>query len=303
MKSIVRKIILWGICAVYILTCSYATAESTQTHFLLSGEMSSPFCIRISSPVFQQLSQFGTDRLNSLNRLISHLSVSVLADDEQAEAVLSVDDEQLFSIIQTNDNTAYTIKTFSPNTVYHKQGRDDQGESEENEVKIFLDKQFFRINHLLDELYPVFARTAEAFPELTGKSSANLNFSGFGKSEGRLTIQFSADYVQDHFPAALADLCETETGKNFLKNLVFQGAQKIVLLYDKDNQLLRINYDGTLGTSSEDLRRVSLVWKCLRSENHIKDSLTIKTPAVSGYDRDNLAYERDQNEFISSFVG
>ena len=173
MKSIVRKIILWGICAVYILTCSYATAESTQTHFLLSGEMSSPFCIRISSPVFQQLSQFGTDRLNSLNRLISHLSVSVLADDEQAEAVLSVDDEQLFSIIQTNDNTAYTIKTFSPNTVYHKQGRDDQGESEENEVKIFLDKQFFRINHLLDELYPVFARTAEAFPELTGKSSAN----------------------------------------------------------------------------------------------------------------------------------
>ncbi len=296
MKSIVRKIILWGICAVYILTCSYATAESTQTHFLLSGEMSSPFCIRISSPVFQQLSQFGTDRLNSLNRLISHLSVSVLADDEQAEAVLSVDDEQLFSIIQTNDNTAHTIKTSSPNTVYHKQDRDDQGESEENEVKIFLDKQFFRINHLLDEFYPVFARTAEAFPELTGKSSANLNFSGFGKSEGRLTIQFSADYVQDHFPAALADLCETETGKNFLKNLVFQGSQKIVLLYDKDNQLLRINYDGTLGTSSEDLRRVSLVWKCLRSENHIKDSLTIKTPAVSGYDRDNLAYERDQNE-------
>lgn len=297
MKNIFRMFLCIGICAVFLLSGSCGIAESTHTHFLLSGEMPSPLYFSLSSPVFQQLSQFGTERLNSLNRLLSHLSVSITAEDEKAEAVLSVDGEQLFSVTQNDqNNTEQTIRVFNPYTVYQIRNQDKNTAAEENEVKIFLDEQFFRINHLLDEIYPVFVKAAEAFPDMTGKSSANLNFSGFGKSTSRMTIQFSSDFVQEHFPFALAELCETEAGMNFINSLVFQGSQKIILLFDKENQLLRINYDGIVGTTAEDLRRVSLVWKCLRSDSHIKDSLTIKTPAITGYDRDNLSYDRDQNE-------
>ena len=108
-----------------------------------------------------------------------------------------------------------------------------------------------------------------------------------------MTIQFPSEYVSEHFPEALADLCDNQSTRNDLIKLMFQGGQKIVLLFDQNGNVLRINYDGTVGVSETEMRKISLVWKCLRSGDHVKDSLTIKTPAVKGYDKDNITYERE----------
>ena len=43
------------------------------------------------------------------------------------------------------------------------------------------------------------------------------------------------------------------------------------------------------------MRKISLVWKCLRSADRKKDQLTLKTPTIQGSDRDNISYERDLN--------
>ena len=294
MKNAFRKVISLGVCTVLSMVagnCGFA--EKTSPHFLLTGETDSPVSFSITAPAYQQLSQFGTERLNSLNRLLSHISISVNSEGQEAEAIICIDDEPLISIGQNVPNhKEQEITTFESGIVYPAQSRESDNDPDITEINDFLQQRFFRFNNILDELYPVFIKTADSFPEITGESAAILNFSGFGKSVKRLTIQFSSDYVKDHFPSSLADLCETSAGKSFISSLIFQGTQKIVILYDKDDHIVRINYDGILGVSSQE---ISLVWKCLRSDDHIKDSLTIKTPAVTGYDKDNLSYDRDQN--------
>ena len=119
------------------------------------------------------------------------------------------------------------------------------------------------------------------------------DLSGFGKAVQRMTIPFPADYVKENFPKVLSDLTKSEECREIISGLIFSGAQKISLLYDAEGKLVRINYDGTVGESEETLRKVSLVWKVLREDEHQKDSISLKTPAIKGADKDNIALERE----------
>ena len=282
MKNIIRTTFLMIIAAFCLLSCSNGIGEAFPSHFLLTGEFASPVTFSIYTPEYTQLAQFGKERLDSLNRLLRHISVAVSSDHNGAETVLYIDQEPLLSITETQAEMNG-----------QKQSTHEDKNTDQDEYISFLEKQFFRLNRLMDELYPVFCKAADSFPELTGRSSASLNFSGFGKSANRMTIQFPSEYVSERFPDALADLCDSQSIKNEIKNLIFQGPQKIVLLFDQNGNVLRINYDGTVGVSETEMRKISLVWKCMRSGTHVKDSLTIKTPAVKGYDKDNISYERE----------
>ena len=282
MKNIIRKTFLVIIAAFCLFSGSNGIGETFPSHFLLTGEFDSPITFSIYAPEYTQLAQFSKERLDSLNRLLRHISVTVGSDRNRAETVLYIDQEPLLSIMDTQSEMSG-----------QNQNLNEEKNTEKDEFTFFLEKQYFRLNHLIDDLYPLFCKTAEKFPEYTGRSSATLNFSGFGKSVSRMTIQFPSEYVSEHFPEALADLCDNQTTRNDLKKLIFQGTQKIVLLFDQNGNVLRINYDGTVGVSETEMRKISLVWKCLRSGDHVKDSLTIKTPAVKGYDKDNITYERE----------
>ena len=282
MKIIIRKTFLVIIAVFCLFSGSNGIGESFPSHFLLTGEFDSPVTFSLYAPEYVQLAQFGKERLDSLNRLLRHFSVTVRSDHRGSETVLCIDQEPLLSIQETQ------TATNGQNQNLNKEKNTDK-----NELTSFLDNQYFRLNRLMDDLYPVFCKAAELFPEITGKSSVALNFSGFGKAVSRMTIQFPSEYVSEHFPEALTDLCDRQSTRTDLQKLVFQGSQKIVLLLDQNGNVLRINYDGTVGVSDAEMRKISLVWKCLRSGDHIKDSLTIKTPAVKGYDKDNITYERE----------
>ena len=285
MKSMIRKILLSIIAVFCLLACRGGIGESFPTHFLLTGEIDSPVSFSIYAPEYTNLAQFGKERLDSLNRLLRHVSIVVNALNEETETIISIDQEPLISI---TDNTAKLTGKTEQTKIENQ-----ESDTDENEISIFLDERYFRLNNLLDGLYTAFSKAADSFPEMTGKSSATLNFSGFGKSVSRLTIQFPSEYVGEHFPDALAGLCNDETTRHYIGRMVFRGAQKIVLLFDQNEKLLRINYDGTVGFSEDELRRISLVWKCMRTSDRIKDSFSIKTPAVTGYDRDNISYDRE----------
>ena len=282
MKSIFRKLILSVIAVLLLISCNHSMGEAFPGHFLLSGEFNNPVTFCIYNPEYTQLAQFGKERLDSLNRLIKHISVSVRTDKDLIETVLSVDRDRLISFEDKQTDSEKKLP-----------GKNDEKDQGRNEFISFLDERFFRINNLMDDLYTAFCKTPDSFPDLSGRSSASLNFSGFGKSASKVTIQFPSGYVSEHFPDALADLCNKTSTQNYFKSLLFSGSQKIVLLFDQNENLLRINYDGIVGTSENDMRKISLVWKCLRDGEHIKDSMTLKTPAIKGYNKNNIAYDRE----------
>lgn len=266
-----------------------AAAEEIELRSLLSGTLSNPLRIMLISPSYRKLAQYGDERLDGLNRLMSHFSVDILLDESLSETSLLLDNELLFSITEMTDgDVTKSIYSVEPETVYENDGND-----RESDFSLFLEKQFFNMNRLMDDLYQVFEKTADVFQELGREEKANLNFSGFGKGVRRITIPVPADYVSEYFPAAVSNLAVSDESRDFIEKLVFSGPQKIILLYDQDNCLLRINYDGMIGLSEDTLRKVSLVWRCVRKDNHKKDKLELKTPRIQGSDRYNLTFIRD----------
>ena len=276
-----------------ILTVS-AAAESGNNALeaLLTGQASGPAALSISSPSYGQLAQFAEDRRESLNRLLSHVSLDILLDGPRSETAVCIDSEQVFSVSGDSGDAGETrIYSFEPETAFIM--TEEEPGAESSSFSRFLDRQFYFINRMTDDLYPLFSKTAERFAELSKNGKENLNYKGYGKAVRKVTIQFPAEYAAEHFSKALAELAGTEESSSFIQRMVFSGKQKIVLLYDEADHVLRINYDGIAGLSEDSLRKVSLVWRCLRSEGHRKDLLTLKTPAVKGNDRYNLSYSRD----------
>ena len=284
-----KTFILAAVSLLLALTVFSASAEGFGTELILSGMCGFPVTVCISSPQYRQIAQFGTERTEYLNRLMKHIGITVTADGDISQTALTVDLEPVyFYTVKDTDSVQRTVYSFEPDTVYET--KNEQGEA--FPFLQFLEQDFFMLNRLLDDMYPVFEKAAETFQEFGKPSAANLNFKGYGKGVRKLTIPLSDQYVKEHFPDIPAGLTVTDESRAFLGKLVFSGPQKIILLYDQDNRLLRINYDGAVGLSEDSIRRVSLVWRCLRTAEQKKDHLTLKTPAINGYDKYNISYER-----------
>lgn len=276
----------------FIRTVSPAYAVETGPDALLSGRTDTPVTVTVSEPSYKLIARFGQDLTESLNRVLGHLSLSVTLDGELSETVFSVDGEPAFSSLEIDRGSVRkTIYSFEPDTAYTS--RDENGEEEADGFTDFLERQFHKLNRLLDDLYPFFEKTAETFSGYSKTSAVSLNFRGYGKGVRQTSITLPAQYVSESFQDVCAGIAETEESRQFLKNLVFKGTQRIILLYDQDGSLLQVRYNGEAGTDEENMRSVSIVWRSLRDGTGRKDHLTLKTPAKKGNDRYNLTYERD----------
>ena len=286
-----KRVVIHLFITILLVVFSSACSEGFNPGALLNGSFDSPLTISISVPEYKQVARFGDERRESLNRLLRHIGITVTMDGRISETTLTIDGDPVFSYCENeDDDSRQTVYSFQPDTLYEYK-KQDTGEYESS-FPAFLDGHFFMLNRLLDELYPVFEKSAEAFAEYGKPSSASLNFSGYGKGVRKLTIPLPDQYIKEHFPGMIAGLAETDECRRFLESLIFSGPQKIILLYDQNDRLLRINYDGTVGLTEESMRRVSIVWRCLRSDSQKKDNLTLKTPSVKGYDKYNITYER-----------
>ena len=267
-------------------------AENVILDTLMSGTAESGLSVSFTSPEYRSLAQYGEERLEPLNRLLKHLSVEFNINDQLSETVINIDQEPVFSIFESTENNQTQRKySFEPDLVIEDETEEEQINS--SYFSCFLDQHFFTTNRLLDELFLLFHKTADAFADIAKTDTVSLSFKKIGKAVRRVTIRFSADFVSNHFPRVLSELSDSEECRQFIGQFVYDGSQKIVLLYDADNNLIRISYDGTAGLSEESLRRVSVNWRCLRKQDHKIDDLTIKTPAVKGYDKYNLIYSRE----------
>lgn len=256
---------------------------------LLTGEMNEPLKIVLSEPEVKKLSQFDENRTEQLNRLIRHAGIDLNIDKNCSKTRILIDNEEAFSYIQNDDTER--IYSFEPKVLY--QEKTNKEETDDDDFALFLEKFLVKANRYINDFYTLFDSAPDAFAERTRKEGTELRLSGFGKAIQRVTIPFPADYVKENFPKVLSDLTDSEECRKIICGLTFSGAQKISLLYDAEGRIVRINYDGTVGESEETLRKVSLVWKVLREDDHQKDSISLKTPAIKGADKDNIALERE----------
>ena len=271
------------------LTVSFtAFSEENCLETFLNGDFSVPFSFVLSSPEYRTLPQFGKERLDSLNRLIKHFSMEMCIDGNISSTAFFIDGEKLYSVAEkVSGGISRNAYSFDPERIYEHPVRE-----QDNPLTGFLDNHFFLVNHLLDSIYPMLERMKDTFPDMTKMTDEKMNFKEYGKSVRKLIITFPSEYVKEHFPGALTDLTDSDETSIFIRRLIFSGTQRIALYLDGDSHIIRVNYDGVLGLSSESLRKVALSWRCLHQENRKKDELSLKTPEVKGFNRYNLNYIR-----------
>lgn len=280
------------LCCLCLFLLSAAGAESAvHPMALLSGDAAAPVLVTISSPEARFLSAYDENRATQLNKLIRHLSLEIETDGKASSLRLLADGYEALSYTVENG----TEDLFRPELVAGLYPEDGEEGKTEDETLRFLSGVFEPLNLCLNELQPVLTGLPEAFPEYAKSMEASLGLSGYGKAVRKILLTIPAESAQTAFRDALLSACPEGGVRNFLSSVVFYGQQKLSYMLDKDGTVLRINWDGKAGLSEEDLRTVSLVWKCLRDGNWKKDGLTLKTPSQKGTDRFNITLERDLN--------
>ena len=290
MKRNRMKRILLLMAAVLLAAMPGLAAQASGLTDLLSGG-TSPVRIVLSAPEIRNMDVFDEKRVGQLNLLIKHFSYAVTVDGSLSDSAFAVDGDQVYSVLTREEpDSVQEIYSFRPDVVL--QHKPDSSGADSG-VRNFTDSVFIRLNTLADLLYPFFSAMPEHFGEYAREEKASMNFKGYGKAARRVTVSFSADKVGEQFPELLLQCTDSEECRAFLKSLVFSGPQRFILLFDENGVLLRVSYDGKAGIDEADLRKVSLVWKCVRTGTLSRDSLTLKTPAVSGYNRNNIEYNRE----------
>lgn len=293
MKIKTERVIIVTFLIVMLIIPAFCTADAPLPIRLLTGEAPESMRIVLSAPEVRKMSQFDDARTAQLNRLIRHLALDVTLGRDVSRTGILIDQQEILSWIQKESgNGNLKIYSFDPSSVYTEK-QNPAEETGSDSLVDFLERDLIQSGQHIDAFYSLFEQAPQAFAERVRNEKTELRFSGFGKAIRRITIPFPANYVQESFPKALADAAESETLKKTISGLSFSGSQKIGLLYDENGKIVRITFDGTVGKTPETLRKVSLIWKCLREEGHVKDSITLKTPAIKGADKDNVVLERD----------
>ena len=264
-----------------------AGAESGDfLRLLTTGVSQTPLKVHFDSVRFHTLTPFDEERTESLDRLIRHLSVDITTDHHHSDTVLSVDGDPFLSITeQAGDDSTVSVYSLAPEMAF--ESRNDGIHTYD-----FLENRFFVLNRLLDDLYPLFDRIPLRFADKAKTEKVSLNYTGYGRGVKKITFQFSAEEVKSIFSGILDELTVSDDTAKLIRSLVFDGKQKIILIYDADDHLLRLNYDGKAGHSENDIRKLSVICRSVRNDGLIKDKITVKSPAVKGYNRDNVTYER-----------
>ena len=168
----IRSVFLFFVLCTFIITVTFpAFSEGIDLDTLLNGEVSIPVNVGFYAPQYRSLAQFSPERLRMLNRLISHFSLDICLDGALSETTLSIDEDPLYSIKEYNSgDVTESICSFEPDAVYkHK------SVSSNASFPSFLESQFFLVNRMLDDLYPLFQKITYAFPDYSKSSSEKMN--------------------------------------------------------------------------------------------------------------------------------
>ena len=258
----------------------------------LLGQETEPEELTIKANI-KAMPQFDEIRREELNRLLAHFSLELTLGENVHSAGLYLDDGEILSMTgRDTEKGTETVYSFMPDTVFVTPYGDESLLQKKTEAGGYEEAVELagRLHSLLEDGYDLFSSMRLNSPGTVTESKARQKIKGFGTAARKMTIQISADEAESGSLSELFSGLGIGGGED--AGLVFRGKQKITLLLDEDDLPVRITYSGTCGTGEDSLRSVTLDWKCLRDTDSSADEIKLKTPAVSGRDRDNLTLSR-----------
>lgn len=289
-----RKLMVW-LAVLCLVFSAAAGAEMELAPQVKEWDAAKPMEITLRADVITHM-PFDDNRRDQLNGILKHLALRLNITQTENETLGRVGlmvDEREAAWIQQKESAGETQLRFSwkPGETYASAGdamESFSGDMPELSLRgISTDKQQW-----LEDGPTMFAGMDAALQEYRKQESIKTNIKSMGVARKKVyyTVPKSKAEV---FAGAVAQACPEGTLRDFLAGLTFSGQQKLIVWLDADGGMLRAEYSGRCGVDEDSLRKVSLVWRMCRTEDAVRDDISLKTPAVKGEDYNTLTVTRN----------
>ncbi len=232
---------------------------------------------------------FDEDRLASLTAITGLLSLRLVTWRQGGSVTINLAGEPLLTLSQ-NANQAQLSSI--PGVTYTADGNPlDALLGEAVTVRgVNLFGVTARAETLLDDGWAMMAAFPEAFAACGRRTSGKTTVSGMGTAAYRMDYAVPGDDVQQ-MKETLLSICPEGWLREIIGGLTFSGKQTLRAYYTETGVMLRMEYTGACGPEG-DLRNANLIWRMRRDDKAHKDEITLRTPAKTGKDKNNLTFTR-----------
>ena len=239
---------------------------------------------------------FDETTLAALNLLLSHVSFQVetlhMAQEDWSRSAVLLDGEDVAVLTQRQaDGVQRLNASFAPDATYSAVSGDPLalllGESPALNLGGFTGTE--------EEMVAEAKALINQFPVLLvswmTEKSVSKKIDKMGTAKYMRTYEIPEEEAQQ-LGAILSEAAQESRVKAFLSGLVFTKDQEIAVYEDEAGQVLRVTYSGRCGADADSQRKVTLTWSMKDDGQETRDNFSLKSPAVSGSDRDTLTWER-----------
>lgn len=240
--------------------------------------------------------ELGATRLAWLNSLLKHLSFRLAAGEGIQEETILVDGSPAISSVSRTDSAGGTVRQFSfdGGTAWSMpEGEDLLSVLSRVSPDLTGTEYYSEMAVLMDGFYRFFEGLPAQFPEHSSLSKTNTSYKPYGIAVKKWSLAFPDDILQSEKMRAYLNGEGLEAVREYLAGAVLSGRQRLTLLADENDRLMKVNYTAKAGLSEDDLRSINLDWRCLRREEGFRDVLTLTTPGT-GSRRDNLTITQEK---------
>ena len=247
---------------------------------------------------------FDEERCGQLNALLKHITLQLgmmrMEDEEWSRADLCVDGKEAVSFEQRQHDGQTELRlSCLPGETFTTERAEDASSA----LGMLLDEEgghggMFGLDGSeeawIADGYALVCSLEEPLAAWCKETSVKTAVKNMGTARIKRSYTVSKDQAEE-FASALIAACPMGKLGTFLSGLTFTGQQKLTVLLTKDGVPLRVDYTGKCGPDTKQQRQVTLTWR-MRREQSVLDELTLKSPAVSGTDRNTLTYSRKLTE-------
>ena len=291
-----RKRLLAALCCIMMLLPFAATAETELVPQLSAWQLeesASPIRVTASAQMSAWV-PFDDTMLEALNTLLSHMSVQVdtmnLSGETWSKTALLLDSEESVSLTQRQaENQRLLNASFLPEQTLTS--------AVDPTALLLGDGAALNVPGYTGEEQAWVAEAKRLMQELPTlladwkkEESVSKKIAKSGTAKTLYTFKLGKDDAAQ-LGTILAGAAQNSMVKAFLSSLTFSKAQAIKLYTDAEGQVLRFAYEGRCGVTTQ--RKVTISWNMKDDGESARDSLTVKSPAVSGSDKDSLTWLRE----------
>ena len=319
------------ICLCLVVCASAETAEQAQAagggsmmdsviRMIWPEEESGSWTMRLGIEA-QAWPPYGEKRIEQLNALIQHLGLTIRKNGEVAQIEVTIDGKETPArmTVKTEETAPETKETDTAETgeaesaetggaeaaaspdAAEKGGKgtaeaDDAGDTETDPYGVLKYAESADQAHAVWQMLEEGAELIRKIPELIPESCAEKKVKQklkTGVAVRSVTVSIQPAEEGEHPLLTLIRNAEESLVRETMKDWEFRGRQRFTLLYDAEGRLLKANYSGRAGESSEQLRNITLEWRLLRTDTEKRDEVTLRTPTVQGSNRDNWIISRE----------